>query len=108
MKRLTLLVTIAGLLTLGGCNKKSENPPPGPASGAVTPPATPPPAGSAAPTGEMAGSAAPTGEMAGSGSAAAVVDLPAETDFEDEAAKKITDKNIEAQVKAIEAELGQK
>jgi hypothetical protein len=68
------------------------------------PPATPPPA---------AGSAEPSGETAGSGSgndsgSAAAVDLPAETDFEDEAAKKITDKNVEAQVKAIEAELQQK
>ncbi|MBC7978168.1 MAG: hypothetical protein H7138_24555 [Myxococcales bacterium] len=50
---------------------------------------------------------APAGTGAGSDNAAAV-DLPAETDFEDEAAKKITDKNLEAQVKAIETELGQK
>ncbi|MEO7729608.1 MAG: hypothetical protein ABIY55_01445 [Kofleriaceae bacterium] len=99
MKRLTMLVTIAGLLTLGACNKKSENPPPGPASGSMTPPppppVTPPPSGSA-------GSAAPA---AGS---AAVVDVPTEMDFEGEAAKKITDKNVEAQVKAIETELQQK
>jgi hypothetical protein len=102
MKRLTLLVTIAGLLTLGACNKKSENPAPGPASGTVTPP---PPRISAPPSGpppDSAGSAAPA---AGS---AATVDVPTEMDFEADAAKKITDKNVEAQVKAIETELQQK
>jgi hypothetical protein len=101
MKRLTMLVTIAGLLTLGACNKKSENPPPGPASGAVTPMSPPPPV-SAPPSGPAQGSAAPA---AGS---AAVVDVPTEMDFEGEAAKKITDKNVEAQVKAMETDLQQK
>ena len=102
MKRLTMLVTIAGLLTLGACNKKSENPPPGPASGSVTPP-PPIPAPPSGPPIDSAGSA----PAAGSGSAAAV-DVPTEMDFEGEAAKKITDKNVEAQVKAIESELQQK
>jgi hypothetical protein len=100
MKHLTLLVTIAGLLTLGACNKKSENPAPGPASG-TPPPISAPPSG---PPPEPAGSAAPA---AGSGSAAAV-DVPTEMDFEADSAKKITDKNVEAHVKAIESELQQK
>ncbi len=103
MKRLTLLITLTGLFTLGACNKKSENPPPGPASGAMTPPPPePPPAGSAAPA--DAGSA---GSAAAAASGSAAADLPTDTDFEDEAAKKITEKNVEAQVKAIETELGQ-
>jgi len=105
MKRLTMMVTIAGLLTLGACNKKSENPPPGPASGTAAPMPPPPPV-SAPPSGPTPGSAAPAaGSAAGS---AAVVDVPTEMDFEGEAAKKITDKNVEAQVKAIESELQQK
>jgi hypothetical protein len=105
MKRLIMLVTVAGLVTLGACNKKSEAPPPGPASGAVAPP--PPPPITAPPSGAAPGSAGSAAPAAGSGSAA-VVDVPAEMDFEAEAAKKITDKNVEAQVKAIEAELQQK
>jgi len=111
MKRLTMWITVAGLLTLGACNKKSENPAPGPASGATTPPVSAPPSGPP-PATSGSGSAAATPPAAGSGSAAAgsaaAVDVPAEMDFEAEAAKKITDKNVEAQVKAIESELEQK
>jgi hypothetical protein len=109
MKHLTLWLTVAALLTFGACNKKSENPPPGPASGAMTPPVTAPPSGPPPSAGSAAaGSAAAMGDTAGSATATAAVDVPAEMDFEDEAAKKITDKNVESQVKAIEAELQQK
>ena len=44
---------------------------------------------------------------AGSGSAA-VVAVPTEEDFEKDATAKITDKNVEAQVQAMEKELAPK
>jgi uncharacterized lipoprotein NlpE involved in copper resistance len=108
MTRTILTITAAALLSLAGCNKKSENPPPSPgASGA------PPAAGSAAPAAPTpppaagSGSAAPAaGSAAGSGSAAAAqVDVPTEQDFEDKATTKITDKNVEAEVGALEKQL---
>ena len=107
MKHLITLVTICGLVTLGGCNKKSENPPPSPgiSSGAAMSGGSA--AGSATAAGS--GSAADTGSAAGSGSAAAAaVDVPTEEDFESDASAKITDKNVEAQVKALESQLEQK
>jgi hypothetical protein len=85
-----ILAAALGLAALGACNKKSENPPPGPASGTVA----------TAPTTPIDAPPAPPPDAA-----AAAVDVPTEMDFEDEAAKKITDKNVEAQVKALEAEL---
>jgi len=91
MKRLILCATVFGLVTLGACNKKSENPPPGPASGTVaTAPVDAPP---------------PIDASAGSAAAAAAPDVPTPEDFEADAEKKITDKNVEAQVKAIEHDL---
>ena len=116
MSRTILTLTAAALLALAGCNKKSENPPPSPGSSGAAPVA-----GSAAPaagSGSAApaagsGSAAPAAAAApgsaagaGSGSAtAASVDVPTEQDFEDEAATKITDKNVETEVGALEKQL---
>jgi len=98
----------AALLALGGCNKKSENPPP-PISGSGNTMT----AGSDAPSTAGTGSAAPN--AAGSGSSAPTAaapaadpDVPTEMDFENDATAKITDKNVEAQVQAIEKELEQK
>jgi hypothetical protein len=102
-------VALAALLALAGCTKKSENPPPsvGAANGSAMA------AGSDAPV-SAAGSAGSAGSTAaGSGSAAPVtaaaeVDVPTEMDFEDDASAKITDKNVEAQVQAMEKQLEQK
>jgi len=95
MKRIIL----AALLVAAACGKKDQ-PATGSASGSA-PVAT---TGSGSGSGSAAagsGSAA-----AGSGSAAAAADVPTEQDFEDEASKKIDEKNVEAQVKAIEQDLG--
>ena len=88
-----LTITAAALLSLAGCNKKSENPPPSPS----TPPAAAPAAGS--------GSAAPAPAPAAGSAAAAKVDVPTEQDFEEEATNKITDKNVESEVGALEKQL---
>jgi len=92
-----LMITAAALVSLAGCNKKSENPPPTPAATGSAAPAPAPAAGS--------GSAVPA-PAAGSGSAAAAkVDVPTEQDFEEEATAKITDKNVESEVGALEKQL---
>jgi hypothetical protein len=116
MNRTIMWVAAAGL-ALGACNKKSENPPAGtPAgsammagSGSAAMAAGSGSAAMAAGSGSAAGSAS-AGSAAGSGSAApvAAVDVPTQMDFEDDATAKITDKNVEAEVKAIEKELDQK
>lgn len=83
-------VLAAGALGATACGKKEEAKP---TTGS----------GSAA----MAGSG--SGDMAGSGSAAAAaeVDVPTEVDFETDAKAKIDEKNVEAQLKAVEQELAQ-
>lgn len=108
MKSTILGIATAALLALGGCNKKSENPAPTPPAGSAATPT----AGSGSAIGSAAGSGsdAGSGSAAGSGSdagsaAAAAVDVPTEQDFEDEATAKITDKNVEAQVQALEKQL---
>lgn len=116
MKRTITLIAASALLTLGACNKKSENPPPSAGtSGGTAMSAGSATAGSAtagsgtAGSAAAGGSAAASGSAAGSGSAAAApVDVPTEVDFEDDATAKITDKNVEAQVKALESQLDQK
>jgi hypothetical protein len=99
----TIAIAFTAALAFG-CGKKADQPAAG--SG------TPPPTGSAA-TGS--GSAAMTGSgsaaMAGSGAgsaAAAAVDVPTEMDFESQAKTDVTDKNVEAKVKAIEDQLSGK
>jgi uncharacterized lipoprotein NlpE involved in copper resistance len=111
MKRTITLLAACALLTLGGCYKKSENPPPsaGTSSGTAVPAgsANAPAAGSGTAAGS--GAAAGSATAAGSGSAAAPeVDVPTEMDFEADATAKITDKNVEAEVQALEKQLEQK
>jgi hypothetical protein len=90
------LMTIALTVALAACGGKKDKDEPKP---------TPPPAGSA-----MTGSAGSAGSaaMTGSGSAgsAAAVDVPTEMDFEQQAKTDITDKNVDTEVKKIEADLG--
>jgi len=90
------LMTFALTVALAACgSKKDKEPPPAPGSAAT---------GSAA-TGS-AGSA--VSAMTGSaGSAApAAADVPTEMDFEQQAKTNITDKNVDTEVKKIEADLG--
>jgi hypothetical protein len=107
MNRMITWVAVATWLALGACSKKSENPPPAPSASPVS-------AGSAAPAGSNTAMAAGSGATPGSASAgsaaapaAADVDVPTAMDFEDDATAKITDKNVEAQVQAMEKELQQ-
>ena len=86
----TFLVIAA--LVVAGCGKKKQEEAPATAGNTPT-------AGSA-----MAGSAPMPPPTAGSGSAA---DIPTEQDFEAQAKTKITDKNVESQLSAIEKDLGQ-
>ncbi|MBV8760378.1 MAG: hypothetical protein JO257_24005 [Deltaproteobacteria bacterium] len=81
-------LVIAALL-VAGCKKKHDE--------AV--PAPPPTTGSAA----MTGSAAAMPEPVAAGSA--VVDVPTEQDFEQQAAKDITDKNVDDKLKTLENDL---
>lgn len=88
------LVIAALVFSVAGCKKKQ--------------PAPAPDNGSAVATGSAmgSGSAAPvvaTGSAAGS----AAVDVPTEQDFEDKAATDITDKNVDAKLKSLEADLSQ-
>ncbi|MEO8844592.1 MAG: hypothetical protein ABI591_20965 [Kofleriaceae bacterium] len=86
-------MTLALTVALAACGGKKDEPKP-----------TPPPVGSAA-TGS--GSAAMTGSgSAGSAAPAAAVDVPTEMDFEQQAKTDITDKNVDTEVKKIEADLG--
>jgi hypothetical protein len=119
MKRAITAIGIAALVALGACGNKKDGPaatagsgsaaatttggaPPGSAAGSAGP--TGAGSGSAADTAAGSGSAAGAGSAAGSGSAT-VVAVPTEVDFENDASAKITDKNVEAQVQALEKEL---
>ena len=114
----TITWVAAALLALGACNKKSENPPaPTPGSSAMAAgsgSAMAAGSGSAMAAGSgsamAAGSGTTPGRAAGSGSAApaAAVDVPTEMDFESDATAKITDKNVEVEVKSLEKQLEQK
>jgi hypothetical protein len=105
MTRVHALLFAAAMLV--ACGKKKEEAP------APTPPAAAPAVADAA-TGSGAGSSQPAAATnqpaAGSDQAAAAgsaVDVPTTADFEDQAAKDITDKNYEAHLKQMEAELSQ-
>jgi hypothetical protein len=89
------LMTIALTVALAACGGKKDKDEPKP---------TPPPVGSAA-TGS-AGSAAMTGSGSAGSAAPAAVDVPTEMDFEQQAKTDITDKNVDTEVKKIEADLG--
>jgi hypothetical protein len=114
MTRTIAWIAVAAALALGGCNKKSQDPPStgtlagsGSAMAAGSGGAMAAGSGSAMAAGS--GSSAGSATAAGSGSAAtAQVDVPTEMDFEQDATAKITDKNVEAQVQSIEKELEQK
>jgi hypothetical protein len=109
MNRTIAWIATCALLAFGACNKKSENPPPstGASGGTAMAAGSGSAAGSA--VGSAAGSANAGSGSAGSGSAAAAeVDVPTDVDFEDTARAKITEKNVEAEVKALENQLQQK
>jgi hypothetical protein len=86
-------LVIAAFVFAAGCKKKQA--PPAPDNG------------SAVATGSAmgSGSAAPAVATGSAGSAA--VDVPTEQDFEDKAATDITDKNVDAKLKSLEADLSQ-
>jgi len=93
------------VLALAACGGKKDEKPAEPGSSAATPTGS----GSAVATGS--GSAAPT-VGSGSGSAAVPVTaaapeaaLPTEVDFEDDASARITEKNIDVELKALESQL---
>jgi hypothetical protein len=97
-----IALVAAAALAAPACGKKKDEPQPATGSGSAM-------AGSGS---AMAGSAAAGSgsAMAGSGSdtaPAAEVDVPTEVDFETEAQAKITEKNLEAELKAVEQELAQ-
>jgi hypothetical protein len=105
MNHMIAWIATAALLTLGACNKKSENPPPAPAGSASD--SSTAAAGSGATM--NGGAAAPGTESTASATATtAAADVPTEMDFEDDATAKITDKNVESLVQAMEKELEQK
>jgi hypothetical protein len=104
MKRVIMCLALAALFA--ACGKKADKPTEGSAGSAGSAVAT----GSAvaAGSGSATGSAEPAGSGSGSGSAvAATVDVPTEMDFEDDATTKITDKNLETEVKALEQQLAE-
>ena len=82
MKTTAILLTL-GLVAAVGCSKKAEAPPATPA--AATPAQTPAAAATAKP---------------------AAADVPTEVDFESDSKTKITDKNLETKVQALEKEIG--
>ena len=97
MKRM-ITIAFAAVLAVAACGKKNDTPPA---------PAPPPPAGSATAGSGSAMAGSGSAAMTGSGSAAAAVDVPTEMDFEQQAKTDVTDKTVEAKVKAIEDQLGQ-
>ena len=109
MKHAAMILFALAALGASACGKKDE-PKPTPTAGSAA--AGSAAAGSAAAGSAAAGSAGDGSAAAGSaaaGSAAAPetaeVDVPTEVDFETDAAAKIDEKNVEAQLKAIEQEL---
>ena len=85
-------LVIAALLASTGCKKKHEEPAPTPTTGSAA----------------MTGSAPAPEPVATAGSAAAgsaAVDVPTEQDFEAQANKDITDKNVDDKLKTLENDL---
>lgn len=87
------LVLVAALAACG--SKKKEEPASTEGSGSAT-----------AVVADDANTGSAAGSAAGSADTTADIDVPTEVDFEEQAATDITDKNVEAQVKAIEKDLG--
>jgi len=93
------IATMMLVLALGACGKKTEKGPPvetGSGSAAVM-------------TGSGSAPAPETGSGSGSGSAVAATDepveVPTEVDFEAKATEEITEKTVDAKLKALESEL---
>ncbi len=106
MKRIRMLLIAFAALGAPACGGKKDEPKPTAASGSA------PAAGSAdgsGAAGMAAGSGSAAGMAAGSADpgAADEVEVPTDVDFETEAAAKIDEKNVEAQLKALEQELAQ-
>jgi hypothetical protein len=101
MIRFTIIIGL-----LAGCGGKSEESPPAAASGSAPAGSGSAPAAGSAAVKPLAGSAAGSGS--GSAVAAAPVDpeLPTTEDFEEESTNRITEKNVDTEVKAIEKEIG--
>lgn len=100
------------VLMAAACGGKKDEPAPDPGSATGS---AAPATGSAKPA---TGSATATGSAAGSGSAAAgsgsavaaapkEAELPTAEDFEDDSNTRITEKNVETEVKALEKEIGE-
>jgi hypothetical protein len=112
MRQAITAIGVAALLALGACGNKKDSPA---AAGsgsamaagsgsAMAAGSSAAGSGSAMAAGSGSAMAAGSSGAAGSGSAAAVA-VPTEEDFEKNATAKITDKNVEAQVQALEKEL---
>jgi hypothetical protein len=100
MKRISF---VFAMLVTTACGGKKESAPE-PVAGSAQP------AGSGSATGSAAGSAAAGSADAGSAGSAAVaaeVDVPTEVDFEAESTARITEKNVDTELKVIEKELAQ-
>ena len=109
MRQAITAIGVAALLALGACGNKKDSPAAtgsGSAMAAGSGSAMAAGSGSAMAAGSGSAMAAGSGSAmpAGGGSAAAVA-VPTEEDFEQDATAKITDKNVEAQVQALEKEL---
>jgi hypothetical protein len=100
VKKLAIIAIAVGLMACGG--KKKDEAATGSGSAVAM-------AGSGSAMMAGSGSAAMAGSGSGSaGSAAAAkADVPTEQDFEQQAAKDIDDKNVEAKVGEIEKQIGQ-
>jgi hypothetical protein len=104
VKRKVMLLIALAALGAPACGGKKDEPKPTAASGSA-PAMGSDTAGSAAAGSAAAGSAAAGSAAAGSADATAEVEVPTEVDFEGDAAAKINEKNVEAQLKAVEQEL---
>ncbi len=91
---------ISLVLCAAACGGKKDEPEP--STGSAT---------GSAPTGSAAAGSAVAAVAAGSGSAAPVAvkdaDLPTAEDFEEDSTKRITEKNVDTEVKALEKEIGE-
>jgi hypothetical protein len=105
VKRLGIVMIALGALGAAACGGKKDEPQPTVATGSAVGMA----AGSAAEGDAGTGTGSAEGMAAGSADPGAEdeVDVPTDVDFETEAAAKIDEKNVEAQLKAIEQELAQ-
>ena len=98
-------ILIALLLT--ACGGKSEEAPP---SGSAAPAGGSAPAGSATPAAGSATAAKSAGAVGSAGSAAVAAKewvIPTPEDFEAESATRLTEKNLDTEVKLLEEEIGE-